>query len=107
MNAIVLNKEKKKSVTVLNNYIWYWPCNICNKNAVGSITCSTFYFAITKPSYLDENGEIKNLALCELCIEKHGIDDLLNKKILIDSNEKTYEIQGLENGQYLEQLDCI
>ena len=34
------------------------------------------------------------------------MDDLINKKILIDSNKKTYEIQGLEHGQYLEQLNC-
>ena len=105
MKPIEINKEFVRDPVIIQNYVWFWGCSICAENAVGRIKCSNFYFAITSPTYLENNGNIKKIGLCEVCIKEHKMDDLINKKILIDSNKKTYEIQGLEHGQYLEQLN--
>tara|TARA_B100001564_G_scaffold278536_1_gene240591 strand:- start:1299 stop:1655 length:357 start_codon:yes stop_codon:yes gene_type:complete len=116
MNKIEINKieinnntsnSKKyiRSSVIIQNYIWYWPCSICGNNAVGREKCSNFYFAITSPTYFDENENIKKIGLCELCVNEYKLDSFNKKHILIDTDKKEYELKGLENGQYSENLN--
>lgn len=105
MKLIEINKEFIRDPVIIQNYVWFWGCSICAENAVGRIKCSNFYFAITSPTYLDNNGNIKKIGLCEVCINKFNLDSFDNSKILIDKDKKEYEIKGLENGQYSEELN--
>jgi len=104
-NYIFINTINNTNPVIINNYIWFWSCCICNKNAVGQGKCSEFNFAITTPTYLDNNGEIKKIALCDKCINKFSLIDFNNPKKLIDLNNKEYTIKGLEMGQYQELLN--
>ena len=101
-NIIFINNSLLKKPVITNNYIWYWGCSICNKNAVGTIKCSNFNFAITLPTYLDKNNNIDKIAICDICLKKFKLDDFNNPKVLIDSNNNNkYLIKGVENGQYI------
>ena len=77
-----------------------WTCNIYNKNAIGRVKCSAFYFAITKPTYTNNNGEIDKIALCEICVNELELDNFKKKKTLVDNKRGKYELIGLENGQF-------
>lgn len=99
-NIVFINDLLSKKPVIINNYVWYWNCSICNKNAVGTITCSNFNFIITSPTYLDKNKNIKKIAVCDLCLNKFKLDNFNNPKILIDSNNNKYTIKGIEKGQY-------
>ena len=101
-NIIFINNSLLKKPVITNNYIWYWGCSICNKNAVGTIECSNFNFAITVPTYLDKNKNIDKIAICDICLKKLKLDNFNNQKVLIDSNNNNkYLIKGFENGQYI------
>ena len=104
MKTIEINKKQTRNPVIIQNYVWFWGCNICAENAVGRKKCSNFYFAITNPTYLDNDGNIKKIGLCEVCINKFNLD-YFNSKILIDKDKKKYEIKGLENGQYSEKIN--
>lgn len=106
-NYIFMNTKNNKRPVIIQNYIWSWSCCICNKNAVGRQKCSDFNFAITTPTYLDSNGEIKKIAVCDICINKFSLLDFNNPKKLIDSDNKEYDIKGFEMGQYQELLNCM
>ena len=99
-NIIFINKIFKNPV-ITNNYIWYWECSICNKNAVGTIKCSNFNFAITKPTYLDDMKNIKKIAICDICLNKFELDNFKNPKTLVDPINNKYQLVGFENGQYI------
>jgi len=99
-NTVFINNKTSKKPVIIQNYIWLWECSICNKNAVGTTICSNFNFIITSPTYLDENKNIKKIAVCDLCLKQFNLDDFNNPKLLIDSNNNKYQIKGLEQGQY-------
>ena len=100
-NIIFINDKILKKPVILHNYIWYWECSICNKNAVGTIKCSNFNFVITSPTYLDNNKNIKKIAICDICLKIFKLDDFNNPKILINSFNNKYKIKGFEQGQYI------
>jgi len=104
-NYIFMNTKNNKKQVIIQNYVWFWSCCICNKNAVGTKKSSYFNFAITSPTYLDNNGEINKIALCDLCVDKFNLLDFNNSKKLIDSDNKEYDMRGLEIGQYKELLN--
>jgi len=106
-NYIFMNTKNNKTPVIIQNYIWFWSCCICNKNSVGAKKCSDFNFAITSPTYLDNNGEIKKIAVCDICIDKFTLFDFANPKKLIDLDNKEYDIKGFEKGQYQELLNCV
>ena len=99
-NIVFINKKISKKPIIIQNYIWFWECSICNKNAVGTMVCSNFNFIITSPTYLDENKNIKKIAVCDLCLKQFKLDDFNNPKLLLDFNNNKYQIKGLEQGQY-------
>ena len=97
------NEEKIKLIQELRNknmvQILSTKCDHYNKK------CSNFYFAITSPTYFDENGNIKKIGLCELCVNEYKLDSFNKVNILVDADKKKYELKGLENGQYSENLN--
>tara|TARA_B100001540_G_C15788597_1_gene634396 strand:+ start:1810 stop:2139 length:330 start_codon:yes stop_codon:yes gene_type:complete len=97
-------KDKRKPI-ILNEYVWFWRCCICNENAVGRMKCSEFSFAITKPTYLDNNKNIQKLALCDVCVYYFKLGEFSNKKILVDDDQTEYELVGLESGQLRENVN--
>lgn len=97
----------KKNPVILNNYIWHWGCCICDENAIGRVRCSEFSFAITNPTYKNNEGEIEKQALCEVCIDKFKLDNFQTSKTLIDDKGNKYIVKGLERGQYMEQIDVF
>ena len=42
-----------------------------------------FYFAITSPTYIDENENIKKIGLCELCVNEYKLDSFIKTYIQI------------------------
>lgn len=99
-NIVFINNQMSKKPVVINNYIWYWECSICNKNAVGTMSCSNFNFIITSPTCLDENKNIRKISVCDICLNRFKLDSFSNPKILIDSDNNKYNIKGFEQGQY-------
>ena len=99
-NTVFINNKVSKNPVIIQNYIWYWECSICNKNAVGTVQCSNFNFVITSPTCLDENKNIKKIAICDLCLKQFKLDDFTNPKLLINTNNNKYQIKGFEQGQY-------
>lgn len=100
-NIVFINNKVSKKPVIINNYIWYWECSICNKNAVGTMICSNFNFAITKPTYFDNMKNIKKIAICDICLNKFKLYDFNNPKLLIDPLNNKYQLKGLEQGQYI------
>ena len=91
-----INKVQCRNPVIINDYVYYIGCCLCSKNAVGKVNYTKFDYLITKPSYVDENDNIKKLAICEICSS-----DIIGKYV-IDTDEKKYLIRGLENGQTIE-----
>jgi hypothetical protein len=94
-NYIYINKHKCKTPVIINNYVYYYGCSICGKNAVGQVNYTRFNYIITSPSYLDNNSNIKKLACCEICST-----NLIGQQLL-DIDNKLYLVRGLEEGQEL------
>ena len=90
---IYINKNEYRNPVMIQTYICYIGCCVCGKNAVGRVSYTKFDYLITSPSYLDNNSNIKKLAICEICSS-----DIIGKSV-IDTDKKKYLIRGLENGQ--------
>ena len=103
----ILINEYKSTPVITGTYIWKSECCLCNKNAVGTIKTSLFYYLITSPSFLNEKKEITKLSCCEKCIEKFDLTNFNKTHEFIDKNKNIYKLKGFEDGQWRENLTTI
>ena len=103
----ILINDYKSTPVVTGTYIWKSECCLCNKNAVGTIKTSLFYYLITSPSFLNEKKEITKLSCCEKCIENFDLTNFNKTHEFIDKNKNIYKLKGFEDGQWRENLTTI